>query len=163
MLQQNHSEQLTLFAEDSPASRFQVQEREGEKTTLVSSGLKCFALSNHIGQLGCLVRMLLVSSRWRSERFALGWKKKDISASHSLFQLARSAHPISGKESGLWLGTLRAQERPRSVEYAKGRTPTATEVLRSKGFGTGTLNPKWAEWFMGYPEGWTELPHSETL
>lgn len=29
--------------------------------------------------------------------------------------------------------------------------------------GSGPLNPTWCEWFMGFPMGWTELAHSETL
>ena len=28
---------------------------------------------------------------------------------------------------------------------------------------SGPLNPEWVEWLMGFPVGWTELPHSETL
>tara|TARA_R100000315_G_C5196838_1_gene115331 strand:- start:102 stop:917 length:816 start_codon:yes stop_codon:yes gene_type:complete len=28
--------------------------------------------------------------------------------------------------------------------------------------GTGTLNPNWVEWLMGYPIGWTDLKDSET-
>ena len=28
--------------------------------------------------------------------------------------------------------------------------------------GTGTLNPMWVEWLMGYPIGWTDLQDSET-
>lgn len=27
---------------------------------------------------------------------------------------------------------------------------------------TGKLNPEYAEWYMGFPIGWTELEHSET-
>jgi len=26
----------------------------------------------------------------------------------------------------------------------------------------GKLNPAWVEWLMGFPEGWTDLEHSET-
>ena len=29
--------------------------------------------------------------------------------------------------------------------------------------GGGTLNPTWVEWLMGYPQGWTDLNHSETV
>ena len=25
----------------------------------------------------------------------------------------------------------------------------------------GPINPEWAEWYMGFPIGWTELPPSE--
>ena len=27
---------------------------------------------------------------------------------------------------------------------------------------SGQLNPTWVEWLMGFPEGWTDLEHSET-
>ena len=27
----------------------------------------------------------------------------------------------------------------------------------------GKLNPTWVEWLMGYPKGWTDLNHSETV
>ena len=27
---------------------------------------------------------------------------------------------------------------------------------------SGSLNPQWVEWLMGFPEGWTDLEHSET-
>lgn len=27
----------------------------------------------------------------------------------------------------------------------------------------GSLNPTWIEWLMGFPIGWTDLEHSETL
>jgi hypothetical protein len=27
---------------------------------------------------------------------------------------------------------------------------------------SGSLNPAWVEWLMGFPEGWTDLKHSET-
>jgi len=29
--------------------------------------------------------------------------------------------------------------------------------------GGGSLNPTWVEWLMGYPKGWTDLNHSETV
>ena len=28
--------------------------------------------------------------------------------------------------------------------------------------GCGPLNPTWLEWFMGFPDGWTESVHSAT-
>ena len=45
-------------------------------------------------------------------------------------------------------------------------TPTANrrDGLRSHGVNvvTGTLNPTWVEWLMGFPRGWTDLDASET-
>ena len=32
-----------------------------------------------------------------------------------------------------------------------------------RGTGGGTLNPTWVEWLMGYPNGWTDLNHSEIV
>jgi hypothetical protein len=32
-----------------------------------------------------------------------------------------------------------------------------------KSTGSGTLNPTWVEWLMGYPLGWTDLNHLETV
>ncbi len=29
--------------------------------------------------------------------------------------------------------------------------------------GGGSLNPTWVEWLMGYPSGWTDLNHLETV
>jgi hypothetical protein len=28
--------------------------------------------------------------------------------------------------------------------------------------GSGSLNPQWVEWLMGFPVGWTDLSNSET-
>jgi len=33
---------------------------------------------------------------------------------------------------------------------------------RKESPGTGSLNPTWVEWLMGYPTGWTDLDASET-
>jgi hypothetical protein len=45
-------------------------------------------------------------------------------------------------------------------------TPTANrrDGLQSHGVNvvTGSLNPTWVEWLMGFPSGWTDLKHSET-
>jgi hypothetical protein len=45
-------------------------------------------------------------------------------------------------------------------------TPTANrrDGLQSHGVNviSGQLNPRWVEWLMGYPSGWTDLEDSET-
>lgn len=50
-------------------------------------------------------------------------------------------------------GTLTAacSHTDRSPEFSKGRSPTPMEAAG------GPLNPTWAEWFMGWPIGATEL------
>lgn len=36
-----------------------------------------------------------------------------------------------------------------------------TQVMISEGLPSGSLNPEWVEWLMGYPAGWTALEPSE--
>jgi len=50
------------------------------------------------------------------------------------------------------------------AEYTR-KTPTLTaEATKADGLppASGSLNPEWVEWLMGFPEGWTDLNHSET-
>ena len=44
----------------------------------------------------------------------------------------------------------------------KGRQ-NDTQMAVYKSTGSGTLNPTWVEWLMGYPLEWTDLNHSETV
>lgn len=37
------------------------------------------------------------------------------------------------------------------------------EAVAMSGDPSGRLNPMWVEWLMGFPIGWTDLEHSETL
>jgi hypothetical protein len=50
------------------------------------------------------------------------------------------------------------------AEYTRN-TPTLTaEATQSEGkpHSSGSLNPAWVEWLMGFPQGWTDLKPSET-
>ena len=55
------------------------------------------------------------------------WKRRRTPALRRYCQLALSKLPTSGTGCGLWLGTPRANETPRSAAFAKGRTPTISE------------------------------------
>jgi len=52
-------------------------------------------------------------------------------------------------------------ERRRRSPDLNSVVPTASEVLDQESRATGTLNPEWVEWLMGYPVGWTEICPSE--
>ena len=53
-------------------------------------------------------------------------------------------------------------------EYKRQRGEKTSFVMNSlpgvagEGQGSGSLNPMWVEWLMGYPIGWTDLKDSET-
>ena len=44
-------------------------------------------------------------------------------------------------------------------EYSRNTTTLTAEATISEGkpHSSGSLNPQWVEWLMGYPEGWTDL------
>lgn len=67
-------EQLTLFPAASPASRSPSPGSDEAREMTVTSGLKCCELLRSSGPAGCLVKMLLASSIWRSTRCFLTWK-----------------------------------------------------------------------------------------
>lgn len=181
-------EQLTLFLEDSPASRLALPGSEEARKMTVTSGRKCYALYRKSDPLGLLVRMLLESSIWRSTRCWLTWKASATPAERLLFRLVPSMPRTEGTDARLW-PTVRAEESG-AYQYSQGKhdklTLTLTGAARlwptplaqaGKGPGKskkkqggpnlqtvvgGQLNPTWVEWLMGFPAGWTDLEGSET-
>lgn len=83
-------EQLTLFREDSHASRSALPGSEEARRMTVTSGLKCLELYRNSGPLGSLVKMLLGSSIWRSTKCTLTWKTKVTPSKRLLFRLVPS-------------------------------------------------------------------------
>ena len=78
--------------------------------------------------------------------------------------------PATGKHVQIGLGrAVRMWPTPKSSpsgpDYARAGRPLsggddlATAVARET---RGQLNPRWVEWLMGYPLGWTDLEDSET-
>ena len=91
----------------------------------VTSGRRCAELYRKSGPLGCLVRMCLESSIWRSTRCLLTWKVKATPAKRLLFQLAASTPHTNAQESQLW--------RTPGAEDAAGRGTYATYESYKKG------------------------------
>lgn len=135
-------EQLTLFPADSPASRsVQLGSAEAVRMT-VTSGQRCSELSRKFGPLGCLEKMLLESSTWRSTRCWLTWKVKATKQGRLYFQLAVSTPRTGVTEYASWAGseerpiyfipTPRTQNRPVS-EAAKKKyksSPSLEDYIR---------------------------------
>ena len=157
-------EQLTLFQEDSPASRSPTPGSAEARKMTVTSGLKCLESYTNSGPLGCLVRMCLESLIWHSTRCFLTWKVKDTPRKRSLFRLAVSMPRTDGKESQFWptpstgaalcggagnFKTLEAMAR-------KGLISEEERRQLSQGNG-GKTNPGLLEWLMGYEQQFTKL------
>lgn len=92
---------------------------ERARKITVTSGLKCLELFRRPDPLGCLVRMLLESSIWNSNKCVLTWRAKAMKSSRLLFQLAPSTPRTEGIGSGLlptsntrdWKGARQGRKR----------------------------------------------------
>lgn len=98
---ERHIEESLFSQEDFPASRSVVPGSNEARTMTAISGRKCSESYKRQGQLGLLVRMLLESSAWHSNKCVLTWKRVDTKSSRSLFQLAVSMPRTEETESGL--------------------------------------------------------------
>jgi hypothetical protein len=98
----------------------------------------------------------------------LTWKESATPAGRLLFQLAVSMPDTDETESGLWPTPRANKVHPEITEQnrdqlAERDKANLEEVIAGKcGEQTGSLNPQWVEWLMGYPVGWTDLKDSET-
>lgn len=95
-------EQLTLFPAASPASRSPSPGSDEAREMTVTSGLRCCELLRSSGPAGCLVKMLLASSIWRSTRCFLTWKPSVTPGGRSLFLLRPSTPRTGGTDAPSW-------------------------------------------------------------
>ena len=94
------SEQLTLFAEDSPANHSVKPGSEEARRMTATSGRKCLGSSKSASPVGLLGRMLLGSSIWNSTARYLTWKAKVTKSGHSYWVLAPSKPRIKDNAAG---------------------------------------------------------------
>ena len=149
------------------------------------SGRKCSASYASQSRLGCWVKMCLESSAWNSTKSVLTWKRKATKSNRCLFQLSPQMRPTSGCAAGYWPtfapGThgrgwspLRAQvnamnrgEKPKCQVLTVDMVMLAEMQETGRTFDevksqSGSLNPEWVEWLMGYPIGHTDCGDSAT-
>ncbi len=172
-------EQLTLYPEDSPASRFPWPESSVGRKTSGFCGLKCSALSGSLGRIASSVRTYLESSALPPGRWSRIWSVKAITSSCLILKLRLSELGTGGQDAFLWGSTIYPTIKAsaskgtgpmgsRSAEHDLQRKNMRGCVLYAtpcRGDATGTdvngqLNPEWAEWLMGFPAGWSELDPS---
>ena len=150
--------QLTLFREGSHASHFPWPENKKEKGMTVTYGRKCSELSPKLNLLGSLVRTYLESSKLPGKQYVRAWSVQDTLSPFLILKLRLSAPRTEEKESFLW-------PTPTSRDYKDGSAKSCQNVPVNgllgrtvvQGKNSGSLNPTWVEWLMGYPTGWTEL------
>ena len=146
-------EQLTLFREDSPASRLVLPGSEEARKMTVSCGRSLSELYTNSSRLGSLVRMCLESSIWHSTRCFLTWKRKVTKSNVSLYQLAVSMPRTKENGSQLW-PTMTAGVHGKK-KYSQGGKPLT--MAYAEKFGEAAMTPEFVEWLMGYEQKFTEL------
>ena len=118
------SSQLTLFAEDSPASPIALQENGKAKTTSATSGQSISESSENSGPLGYLERMFLEYARQSSTTSSMILRVWATPRGRSIYRLAPSARRTSDTGSSLW-PTATAVTRPMEANVRMYRAKIA--------------------------------------
>lgn len=95
-------EQLTLFREDFPASRFPWLESKRVKTTIVICGRKCSELSENLRRVGSSVRTYLESCELPPGTWSRTWSVRAMTSSCLLLKLRLSERRTDESASRLW-------------------------------------------------------------
>lgn len=84
-------------------------------------------------------------------------KKRQVGLEYAVRMVERGVWPTPCAGDSK---SRRTSERAKRIHSAG---PTLTEVVwAAEGLTTGVLNPRWVEWLMGFPDGWTDLRDSAT-
>jgi len=156
------SQQLTLFAEDTPANLSPSPGDARARQMTAISGLSCAKLLRVSGQLGCCVKTLLGTSRWASMTCFLTWRALGTPAKRLLFRLVPSGYDPSGIEFGFWPTPNAAAYRGGRSKPRKGKRLAAAKKNNWQDFSHLVLShrypsPEVAEMVLGFPTGWTEI------
>ena len=157
-------EQLTLFQEDSRASRTVSPGNVSGRKTSVICGPNLCGLSENFGQEPLWVRMCRVYYLRFMTPFAPIWSKKVTKSGRFVYRLTLSV-PTMRDIGWLLLPSTRA-----SQDYKPIRKQTPQEHSGKHGntlaSGIGLIcpeligqyiNPRFSEWLMGFPAGWTDV------
>jgi len=115
-------EQLTLFREDFPASRFPWLESKKEKGTTVTYGRRCLELSESLRRVASSVRTSLESSALPPGTWSRTWSVKDMTSSCLILKLRLSERRTEETGSPLWA-------TPNTMDHLATRSPEAMERI----------------------------------
>ena len=143
------AQQLGLLQEDFLASLSVLPESKKAQAMTVGSGRKWLELLSVPGPLGYWLKMCLESSAWNSTRCYLTWNASVTPHGRLVFRLVPSMPDTKETAFGLW-------PTPTTQDASNNGGPAQLRLI------SGSLNPTWVEWLMGYPPGWTDLEDSAT-
>ncbi len=182
-----NSEQLTLFGEVHLANLTVLPESKEARQMTVTSGQNILGLLPESTPAGSFVRMCLASSSPYSTKCFLIWRVRTTKSQRLIFRLAPSMRPTADNvfSSSDMMPTLTVMQRnnKKVLETKRLGLPFRSRKLgdSTRNYSlldwmyyydqiteedrkSGRLNPLFAEWFMGFPAGWTDVEsdHLET-
>lgn len=182
------SEKSNSLPQDFPVNPFPSQGTEEARMMTVSSGKKLCVLLKNADLITSWLKMCLVSSVWNSTTVFLTWKGQATPQHRSLFRLVALMPLTSETEFGYLLRTpdtsgaaitMRLSDQIRLIPTLTANVAKNTSeginyekraanghldgvFMQTVGKNTGLrLSPAFAEWMMGYPEGWTDIMENE--
>ena len=96
---------------------------------------------------------------WGEQPLLVNLPKSGMTVNGNLYQRPALAPPIDAKGCSLW-PTPTARDGKGASGHKKLSRRMADLTYRARivdGVTTGSLNPTWVEYLMGFPEGWTDL------
>ena len=102
-----------------------------------------------------------LSRDWKDTGNINNWKDKDKRSNlpREVMKADQKMWPTPNASDNRDRGNLSDPAVQRRIKL--GKQVGLTMAVKEKK-GSGSLNPTWVEWLMGYPSGWTDLNHSET-
>ena len=181
---ENPRKELTLFAEDSPARTSVPQAKvPGLTASAAAYGQSTPALLAKFDRASSSWKTSQLCLDGELTAFSETFPRSGMTLSGTLYRLPTLALRTSGRGSGLWpTPTVNGNYNRKGASKTSGDglatavklwpTPTARDWRSDSGkksnaeqYGKrgmplprvagGMLNPKWVEWLMGYPLGWT--------
>lgn len=158
------SGQLTLFPAGSPASHTVSLENVPAKKTKGIYGLNTSGLYEKLDQEPLWLKMCLGYYTRFMIPFAPTWKKQVTKSGRCVYRLTLSVRTM--RDTGwLLLPSTRASQdyKPIRVQTPQehcgkhGNTLASGIGIISPGLIGQYINPRFSEWLMGFPEGWTDV------
>ena len=157
-------EKLTLFPEASHVSHTLSGVKEKAAKIIETSGRGSLMYAMKLGQIGLLVRMLLISSIWNPKDSLMTWKTSAIKEQYWIFELALLDYRRWNGIYGLLPRPTKSdakgsgKKRFRTSPHYKGNFREAIRESWEDGI---YPNPDFAEWVKGIPEGWTNVQEQD--
>ena len=160
-------EQLSLWtssAGDIPANLSAPQANDEAQTTLDTCGLGYERPLAHYDPDTQSWKTYGDISLWGEQSLLANLPKSGMTRNGVLYQQEDWVPPISANGSSLW-PTPTARDGKGASGHKSLARRMADLTYRAQvvsGVTSGSLNPTWVEWLMGFPNGWTDLEASET-